>query len=289
MFTLQLMLLAAVGLVGILVNWLLILAIQRKTYHYEESHRMSSPLLNMSLLRPNASVSAQVVRPPLLPSVRSSISTFDKYILAFLINDICVCNFILPLRVVEISQGLPSAFLCFLLKFCERLATIVEIINVNLLIVTSLVFFLKKRLATTKLCFVCLLFMTPLLLIYLAPTLTYLDIDESASEKNRLPSCKQIFIYLNASTERTLNILCCLITFAVLVLHFVLLVKMKWAIKQYTINSLRSMTETATLTRHLQQEVSLFDQVVRVGNAITTCRVSEDSPLMNSLFASRLF
>jgi hypothetical protein len=262
MFTMHLILLILIGFVGILFNWLLILAIQRKTYHHQEVDSLSTPVTNMTLLRPHASISTQIVRPPLLPSMRSSISTFDKYILAFLVNDILTCNILLPLRFIEISQGLPCIFLCFLLKFLEKLTTITELVIITLLIITSLIFFTKKRLVTRQLLLIGLLAMTPLIIIYLATALTHFDIDEFAWDRT-LPSCKQIFIYMTVTTQKTLNILCCLITYSLLCLHLILLMKMKWAIKTYTLNSLKTMTEAATLTRTIQQDVSLFEQVNR--------------------------
>jgi hypothetical protein len=122
MFAIQLILLALIGFIGIIFNWLLILAIQRKTYHYQESHRIPSPVTTVSLLQqPSPSINGEIIRSPLLPSPRSSISSFDKYILAFLINDIFVCNFVIPLRFIDISQGLPCVFLCFILKLFEKL------------------------------------------------------------------------------------------------------------------------------------------------------------------------
>ncbi len=36
---------------------------------------------------------------------------------------------------------------------------------------------------------------------------------------------------------------------------------MKWAIKKYKLNSLKNIAEAANLTRNMQQEISLFDQV----------------------------
>ncbi|CAF2526242.1 unnamed protein product [Rotaria sp. Silwood2] len=259
MFTVQLILLALIGLIGIIFNWLLILAIQRKTYHYQESYRTPTPVTNMLLLRANSSISGQIIRPPLLPSLRSSISTFDKYILAFLINDIFVCNFLIPLRLIDIYQGLPCAFFCFILKFFEKLTTIIEIIIITLLLVTSLVYFCKKHLATTKLYFLCLFIMTPLIIIYLTTTLTHLDINEYESEQ-RPPSCKQTFIYINKTTYQTLNLICCLITYLIIFIQFILLIRMKYAIKKYKQNSLKNITEAATLTRTVQQEMSSLDQ-----------------------------
>ncbi|CAF1227225.1 unnamed protein product [Rotaria sp. Silwood1] len=259
MFMVQLILLALIGLIGVTCNWLLILAIQRKTYHHQEFNRIPTPATNMTLLRANSSLSGQMIRPPLLPPSRSSISTFDKYILAFLINDIFVCNFVIPLRFIDIYQGLPCAFFCFILKFFEKLTTIIEIIIINLLLVTSLVYFCKKHLATTKLYFLCLFIMTPLIIIYLTTTLTHLDINEYESEQ-RPPSCKQTFIYINKTTYKTLNIICFLITYVIIFIQFILLIRMKWAIKTYKQNSLKSITEAATLTRTVQQEMSLLDQ-----------------------------
>ena len=260
MFGVDVFLLASIGLIGILFNWLLILAIQRKTYHYQEAHRSPTPVTNMSLLRPHISPNAQTIRPPLLPSIRSSISPFDKYILAMLINDILSCNFLLPLRLIDLSQGLPCIFLCFLVNVLEKLITVSEIVILTLLIITSLLFFAKKRLVTTKLSLFCLFVMSPLIVMYLTTTLVYFDIYESESNR-RAPSCKQTYSYITLSTFRTLNILCCLITYGLVLLHFILLMKMKWAIKKYTLNSLKSITEAATLTRNNQQEILLFDQV----------------------------
>ena len=260
MFLAQLFLLTGVGLIGMLFNWLLVLAIQRKTYHYQEAHRSPAPVTNISLLRPHISPTAQIIRPPLLPSIRSSISPFDKYILALLINDILSCNFLLPLRLIDLSQGLPCVFLCFLLNFLEKLTAVVEIVILTLLIITSLIFFAKKRLVTTKLALFCLFMMSPLIGMYLTTSLVHMDIYESEPNR-RAPSCKQTTSYINASTFKTLNILCCLITYGLVLLHFVLLMKMKWAIRKYTLNSLKSITEAATLTRNNQQEILLFDQV----------------------------
>jgi hypothetical protein len=39
---------------------------------------------------------------------------------------------------------------------------------------------------------------------------------------------------------------------------------MKWAIKKYKHNGLKSLTEAAILTRNVQQEISLFEQVREV-------------------------
>jgi len=261
MFAIQLILLVVIGLIGIIFNWLLILAIQRKTYHYQETHRLPSPATTLSLLQqPSSSISGQIIRPPLLPSSRSSISSFDKYILAFLINDIFVCNFIIPLRFIDIFQGLPCVFLCFILRLFEKLTTVIEIIIVNLLVITSLIFFCKKRLSTTKLYFLCLFMMTPLIIIYLATTLTYLDVNEYEYEQ-RPPSCKQIFIYITLTTYKTLNIISCLITYSIIFIQFILLIKMKWVIKKYKQNSLKNISEAANLTRNVEQEILLFDQV----------------------------
>ena len=260
MFMIQLILLTLIGLIGITFNWLLILAIQRKTYHYQESHRIPSPVVNISLLRPNPSISGHGIRPPLLPASRSSISTFDKYILGFMINDIFVCNFIIPLRFIDISQGLPCAFLCFILRLFEKLTTIIEIIIINLLLITSLIFFYKKHFSTAKLSFLCLFIMTPLIIIYLATTLTYIDINENDYEQ-RPPSCKQIYTSIAATTYKTFNILSCLTTYLIILIQLILLIKMKSAIKLYKQNSLSTVTEVATLTKNAQQEISLFDQV----------------------------
>lgn len=260
MLIIQLIFLACTGLVGVTFNWLLFLAVQRKTYHYQESQRIPSPTTNISLLRPNPSMTNHMIRTPLLPALRSSISSFDKYILALLINDIFVCNFVIPLRFIDLSRGLPCVFLCFILKFFDRLTTVIEIIVIALLIISSCAFFFKKHLSTTKLCLGCLLLMSPLVVMYLATTLTHVDINEHANG-SRPPSCKQVFVYVTASTHRTLNTACCVATYLLILVLFVLLIQMKWSIKKYKRNSLRNITEAANLTRSMQLEISLYDQV----------------------------
>ncbi len=260
MFILQLSLLILIGIIGIIFNWLLILAIQRKTYHYQYSHRIPSPKTNKSLLRPHTSVSGQIIQPPLLPSVRSSTSIFDKFILTFLINDIFVCNFLLPLRFIDISQGLPCGFLCFIFKFFEKLTTTIELVTINLLLISSLFFFWKRRLLTTKLWFILILFMIPFIISCLITALNYIDIDED-EYNNRPPSCKQTFIYINITTQKTLNIFSCLITYFFIFLNFILLIKTKWAIKLYKQNALKNLTEAAISTRN---EPSLSERVINI-------------------------
>lgn len=260
MFTVQLILLGLVGFIGVVCNWLLILAIQRKAFHHQDSNRSPTPVTNKSILRTNSSISGQMIRPPLLPSFRSSISTFDKYILAFLINDIFVCNFVIPLRFLDLYQGLPCGFFCFILKLFEKLTTINEIVIITLLLVTSLLYFCKKHLATTKLYFLCLSLMTPLIITYLTTTLTHLEVNESEYEQHP-PSCKQTFIYINKSTYKSLNMTCFIITYLIIFIQFLLVIRMKWAIKKYQENNLKIISEAANLTRNVQQEISLFDQV----------------------------
>ncbi|CAF0771127.1 unnamed protein product [Rotaria sp. Silwood1] len=245
MFYLQLFLLPIIGFIGIMFNWLLVLAIQRKTYYYQHSQRNPIPMTNKSLLQVHSSFSGHIIQTPLLlPSVRSSISTFDKFILAFLINDIFVCNFLLPLRLVEISRGLPCGFLCFIFKFFEKITTIIELIIINLLLITSLIFFWKQRLLTTKLWFILFTFMLPILVGGFLTTLTYIDVEEYELN-NRSPPCKQSFIYIDSITEKTLNIFCCIITYFMIFMNFILLIKMKSAIKAYKQKALRSLTEAA--------------------------------------------
>lgn len=256
MFILQISLLILVGIIGIIFNWLLILAIQRKTYHYQHSNRIPSPM-NMSILRSNSLSNRKMIHLPLLPSVRSSISIFDKFILAFLINDIFVCNFLLPLRILDLTQGLPCGFLCFLFKFFEKFTTTSELIIINLLLMTSLIHFWKKRLLTTKFWFLLFLFMTPILSTCLIPTLTYLEVDESDSQ-NRSSTCRQTFIYVSVTTEETLNIFCCLITSLMILINVILIIKTKWAIKVYKQNALKSLTEGVL---SLKNEIPLVEQV----------------------------
>ncbi|CAF2485602.1 unnamed protein product [Rotaria sp. Silwood2] len=245
MLYLQLFLLPIIGFIGIMFNWLLILAIQRKTYYYQYSQRNPSPTANKSILQVHSSFSGHIIQPPLLlPSVRSSISTFDKFILAFLINDIFVCNFLLPLRLIEILKGLPCGFLCFILKFFEKLTTIVELIIIDLLLITSLIFFWKQRLLTTKLWFILFTFMLPILIGGFLTTLTYIDVEEY-DLNNRPPTCKQSFIYIDLITQKSLNIFCCVITYFMIFMNFILLIKMQFAIKAYKKRTLRSLTEAA--------------------------------------------
>lgn len=258
-FILHIVLLTLIGLTGITFNWLLILAIQRKTYHYQYSHKIPSPKTNKSLLRPQRSLTAQTIQPPLLPSIRSSISTFDKFILAFLINDIFVCNFLLPLRFIDIIQGLPCGFLCFMFKFFEKLTTVIELIIVNLLLISTLYFFWKKRLLTQKLWFILILFMIPIIISYLIPTITFIDIEED-QQKNRLPTCKQIFIYINVTTLKTLNIFSCLTTYLFIFINFILIIQTKSAVKVYKKNALKSLTEAAAS----KNEGTLSEQVTYI-------------------------
>lgn len=249
MLILQLSILILIGFIGIIFNWLLILAIQRKTYHYQYSHRLPSPTTNISLLRSNSSTNGHIIQTPLLPAVRSSISIFDKFILAFLINDIFVCNFLLPLRFIDISQGLPCGFLCFIFKFFEKLTTIIELIIINLLLITSLIYFWKKRLLTTKLWFILILIIIPIITSCLITTLTYLDVDEY-QHNNQPPTCKQTYIYINKPTHKTLNTFCCLITYFIIFINFILLIKTKCAIKIYKKNALKALTEAAVSTKN---------------------------------------
>lgn len=262
MFTLQLILLSSIGLIGFLCNWLLILAIQRKTYHHQETQRLPATNTNPSLLRPKLSMSNQVIRPPLLPSAQSSISTFDKYILALLVNDIFACNLLLPLRLIELTEGLPCIFLCFILKFFEKFTTVTEIIILTLLIITSLIFFTKTRLFNKRLSLMGILVMSPLAIIYIGPSLTYLDVsDVDLISASSVPSCRQIFLHISLTTYKTLNILSCLFTYLLLVLHAILLYRMKWAIKNYTMNSLKRLTEARRATRNHPPEIFLNEQV----------------------------
>jgi hypothetical protein len=260
MLILQLSILILIGFVGIIFNWLLILAIQRKTYHYQYCHRLPSPITNISLLRSNSSTNGQIIQTPLLPSVRSSISIFDKFILAFLINDIFVCNFLLPLRFIDISRGLPCGFLCFLFKFFEKLATTIELITINLLLITSFIYFWRKRLLTTKLWLILMIIIIPIISSCLITTLTYLDVDEYQQD-NRPPTCKQTYIYINKPTQKTFNTFCCLITYLIIFINFILLIKTKWAIKSYKKNALKTLAEAAIPGRN-DGVSSQSDQVI---------------------------
>ncbi|CAF1426845.1 unnamed protein product [Adineta steineri] len=251
----QLYLLPIIGLIGIIFNWLLILAIQRKTYHYQHAQRIPSPVLTKTLLRTQSSIAGQIIQPPILPSVRSSISMFDKFILAFLINDIFVCNFLIPLRLLDISQGLSCGFLCFLFNFLEKLSTTVELIIINLLLITSLIFFWKKRLLTKKLWIILFIFMMPILISCLITTITYIDVDEYGYN-NRPPTCKQTHVYITAPTEKTLNTICCFITYFLIFINFILLIKMRLAIKIYRQNALKNLTEAAVTPTKTGRSIS---------------------------------
>lgn len=270
MFTIQLILLTIIGLIGIIFNWLLILAIQRKTYHHQETHRMTTPTSNPTLLQETkASTHRPTLRPPLSPSSRSSISLFEKYILAYLVNDIIVCNLLIPLRFIELYQGLPCVFFCFLWKFFERLTAIIEILISNFLLLTSLLFFYKKYLAMSQFYLLHLLLIIPLILIYLLPTLTYFDVQEYPLNQ-RQASCQQIYTFITRSTTESLNILCCFLTYLILLLQYLLVGRMKHAIRKYKQTSLKNLNETANITRNLQQEI---DQV-RI-NHFHTCNARE--------------
>lgn len=254
-------LLALVGLVGLIFNWLLILAIQRKTYFYHEAFRSDVQVTNTPLLRPKSSSTGLLPRQPLLPSKRSSFSTFDKHILAFLFNDILTCNFLLPLRLIDLCQGLPCVFFCFALKFFEKLSIIMELVILTLLIITSLLFFSRKYNVTKNVYLIIVLVMSPLILLYLTSTLTALDVYESDSDANSQVSCKLTFVYINMSTVKLSTVVCVFVTYLLLIVHVILLTKMKWAIQNYTLTSLKTITEASTYTRNHQQEVALLDQV----------------------------
>ncbi|CAF1248422.1 unnamed protein product [Rotaria magnacalcarata] len=248
MLYVQLFILSIIGFIGIVFNWLLILAIQRKTYHYQYSQRNPSPMPTKSLLRARSSVAAQLIQAPLLPSVRSSISIFDKFILAFLINDIFVCNFLLPLRLVDLSTGLPFGFLCFILKAFEKLTAMIELIIISSLVIISLIYFWKKHLLTEKLWFVLFMFMLPILVTGFLPTLTYIDVEEHEFN-SRPPTCKQIYIYIDLTTYKTLNIFCCLMTYFMTFMSFILLIKMQSAIRAYKKKTLKNLTEAAIASK----------------------------------------
>lgn len=256
MLIFQISFLILVGIIGIIFNWLLILAIQRKTYHYQHSNRIPSPM-NMSILRSNSFSNRNVIHLPLLPSVRSSISIFDKFILAFLINDMYVCNFLLPLRILDMTQGLPCGFLCFLFKFFEKFTTTAELIIMNLLLITSFIHFWKKRFLTTKIWFIIFVLMTPVIISCLITTLTYLEVDD-IDHTNRSSTCRQTFVYVNLTTEKTLNIFCCLVTLLMILMNIILLIKTKWAIKVFKKNALKSLTEAVISSRN---EVPLVESV----------------------------
>ncbi|CAF1099810.1 unnamed protein product [Adineta ricciae] len=257
MSLLQLYLLAVTGFIGIIFNWLLVLAIQRKIYHYQHSNRLAAPVSTKSLLRTQTSLTGHNVQPPVLPSVRSSVSMFDKFILAFLINDIFVCNFLLPLRLLDLAQGLPGGFLCFILKFFEKLSTIIELIIISLLLITTLIFFWKKRLITTKLWIILFLCIVPVLCSCLMTAFTFIDVEEY-EQRNRPPTCKQTYIFMNVSTQKNCNTFCCLITYVVVFMNFILLIKTRHAIQIYRQNTLKTLTEAAMTTS--KNDSSLYDQ-----------------------------
>lgn len=247
MLLVQLSYLVLFGILGMIFNWLLILAIQRKTYYYQYSHRLPSPTTTKSLLRPQKSLNKQV-ETPLLPSIRSSISIFDRFILAFLINDTFVCNFLLPLRFLDLYQGLSCGFLCFLYKFIEKFSTSIELIIITCLLISTLYYFWKNSLLTPKLWLILLAFMLPNLFSCLLPTLTFIDTNES--EENHLPpTCKQTFFYIHATTEKTVKIFSCLLTFLMILINLILLIRLKYAIRSYKKRSLKILTEAAVSTK----------------------------------------
>ena len=241
MFLLQLSFLILIGLIGLISNWLLVLAIQRKTYHHQHSYQ------TINAVRTQPSFSVQLSQVPVLPSVRSSISIFDKFILAFLINDILVCNILIPLRALDLSLGLPCAFLCFTLKLTEKLTMVVELTILNLLLISSVIFYCRNRFLTTRLWFLSFILMSPIILSYVSTALTHLDVDENGRE-NRVSTCKQTFIYINSSTEYSMSVFSCSATYVILVLDFFILLRMKSAIKVYQREALEGLTDPA-LTR----------------------------------------
>jgi len=256
MVVVQLTYLIVFGIFGMIFNWLLILAIQRKTYQYQSAHRLPTPTTTKSVLQPQQSINTQV-QTPLLPSIHSSISVFDQFILSLLINDIVVCNFLLPLRCLDLYQGLSCGFLCFLYKLIEKLSITVELVIITSLLMSTLYYFWKSSLLTRRLWLILLLFMLPNLVSCLLPTLTFIDINES-EENQSPPTCKQTFIYLHATTEKTLKIFSCLLTFLMILINLILLIRMKYAIRSYKKTSLRILTEAVVSTK---PEPSISEQV----------------------------
>ena len=140
---------------------------------------------------------------PLPP--RSSVLAFDKLVLALLVNDIFVCNILLPLHLIDILKDLPCEFLCLLLKISERSTSTIELIIIHLLLMRSLIFFWRKRLLTMKLCLISLIFMLPILITCFLTALRYSD--EEKNELNyRQSTCKQTNDYINLTTQKILNI-----------------------------------------------------------------------------------
>ena len=268
-FTDELISLALIAFVGIFFNWLLVLAIQRKTYYYQQTHRTIIAATTVPLLRRQTSASStSTFRQPFLPTSRSTISSFDKYVLAFLINDILTCNFLLPLRLVDLSQGLPSVFLCFLMKFFEKLSIITELVVLTLLIVSSFLFFSREQTVKRNIYLLILLLMTPLIILYFVTTLTWLDVYESDIDGQSQVSCKRTFAHVNVGTSKTLTMLCAVFTYTLLLLHLALITRMKSAIRNYTMNTLKTFTEASSFTRNNQADTVPFDQVT-VDHAIS--------------------
>jgi hypothetical protein len=98
----------------------------------------------------------------------------------------------------------------------------------------------------------------PIITGYLLTTLNYMDVEEYAYN-NVTPTCKQTFIYINRTTHQTLNIFSCLITYIIIFINFILIIKIKLSIKLYKRNSLRGLTEAAMKARN---EAALTEQVI---------------------------
>jgi carbon starvation protein CstA len=109
---------------------------------------------------------------------------------------------------------------------------------------------------------ILILFMLPIFISCLLTTLAYIDVDEFESN-NQPPTCKQTFIYINISTHETWNMFCCIVTYLIIFINFILLIKIQWSIKVYRKKALKSLTEAVLSTRNdtgsIEQVINKFD------------------------------
>ncbi|CAF0946563.1 unnamed protein product [Didymodactylos carnosus] len=266
MIHVELIIVGLIGLIGFIFNWLLILAIQRKTYYYQQHQRLhqitgtgttpvTTPFITHSSISTlNGLQQAAVEGGAHIQSTKTS--TLDKFILSLLINDIFVCNFLIPLHLIDLSSGLPCDFLCYTSKFIEKLSTVIELVIITLLIITSFFYFSKKRFKSLKhqpaierICFCSIILLLPLVGIYIAGTFSVTANEQQYLKINR-SSCQKTYVYIQESTQTTLNWLCFIFTYLIASFDLILLIKIKLSIKNWTLRNVKNVS------RHGEQSYS---------------------------------
>ncbi|CAF0755188.1 unnamed protein product [Didymodactylos carnosus] len=281
---LQISIVSVIGILGFIFNWLLILAIQRKSYYYQQHQHLhqltgssSTPVttpfiahssitaLN-SLQQAAATVAASHLQPTKTPK-------FDTFIFSLLINDIIVCNFLIPLRLIDLSTGLPCDFLCYTSKFIEKLSAVIEHVIITLLIITTFFYFSKTRFKSLKhqpsisrICFFFIILSLPLIGMYVAGTFS-ITVNEQQNLKIDRSSCKKTYVYIQESTQATLNWLCFLSTYVISGFDLLLLIKIKLSSKNWTLKNVRNLPKYG--------EQSPLDNVYQMQNVSNNTRSTQ--------------